>query len=153
VIAAKERKRKKERNDMRTACSFISVNAVALSLLGLVAACQTTSVGSGTAPQKEALLVQSGFKPKTVTTLKQQQEVSGLPAGQVSMVGYKDQFYYVYPTATRDRILVGTQTDYNAYKQAVVAYGLTTSPNFVQDTHGPHRVLIQQFNGFGPLGD
>jgi hypothetical protein len=138
---------------MKTAFSFISGVSVALSLLGLVTACQSTSVGSGTTPQKETLLVQSGFKSKTVTTPKQQQEVSALPAGEVSTVGYGGQLYYVYPTATKDRILVGNQTQYNAYMQAIVAYGLTTSPTFVQDTHGPHRVLIQQFKGFGPLGD
>src|SRR5262249_34577947 len=27
-------------------------------------------------------------------------------------------------------------------------YGLTTGPDFVHDTHGPHRILIQEFNGF-----
>ncbi len=41
----------------------------------------------------------------------------------------------------------------NGYYHNVVAYGLTTSPTFVQETHGPHRVLIQQFDGFGPLGE
>ena len=138
---------------MKTALSFISVNVVALSLLGLVTACQSTSVGSGTAPQKETLLVQAGFRAKTVTTPKQQERVSALPAGEVSTVGYNGNLYYVYPTATKNRILVGNKTQYNAYKQAVVAYGLTTSPSFVQDTHGQHRILIQQFDGFGPLGE
>jgi hypothetical protein len=61
--------------------------------------------------------------------------------------------YYVYPTATKDRILVGNQAQYNAYKQALVAYGQTTSPSFVEETHGPHRILIQEFDGFGPLGE
>lgn len=138
---------------MKTAFSVINILVVALCLLGLVTACQSTSVGSGTAPQKEALLVQAGFRAKTVTTPKQQQRVSELPAGKVSTVGYGGKLYYVYPTATNDRILVGNQTQYNAYKQALVAYGLTTSPSFVEETHGPHRVLIQQFDGFGPLGD
>lgn len=138
---------------MKTAFSVINILVVALCLLGLVTACQSTSVGSGTAPQKEALLVQAGFRAKTVTTPKQQQRVSELPAGKVSTVGYGGKLYYVYPTATKDRILVGNQTQYNAYKQALVAYGLTTSPSFVEETHGPHRVLIQQFDGFGPLGD
>ena len=138
---------------MKTAFSAINILVVALCLLGLVTACQSTSVGSGTAPQKEALLVQAGFRAKTVTTPKQQQRVSELPAGKVSTVGYGGKLYYVYPTATKDRILVGNQTQYNAYKQALVAYGLTTSPSFVEETHGPHRVLIQQFDGFGPLGD
>lgn len=138
---------------MKTALLFTNIVVVALSLLGLLTACQSASVRSGTAPQKEALLVQAGFKAKTVTTPKQQQRAAALPAGEVSTVGYKGKLYYVYPTATKDRILVGNQTQYNAYKQMLVAYGLTTSPSFVEETHGPHRVLIQQFDGFGPLGD
>ena len=130
------------------------MNFVLVSLLlGLITACQSTAVGPSAASQKENLLVHAGFKPKTVTTLKQQQRVAALPAGQVSTVGYKGKLYYVYPTATKDRILVGNQAEYNAYKQMLVAYGLTTSPSFVEETHGPHRVLVQQFDGFGPLGE
>jgi hypothetical protein len=34
-----------------------------------------------------------------------------------------------------------------------VAYGLTSSPDFVDVTHGSHRVLIQQFDGVGALGE
>jgi hypothetical protein len=153
VIAAKERKLQKELKDMKTAFSFITVNVVALSLLGLVTACQSTAVAPSAESQKEKLLVQSGFKVKTVTTPEQQQRVSSLPAGEVSTVGYNGKLYYVYPTAARDRIFVGNQTEYNAYMQAVVAYGLTTSPSFVRETRGQHRVLVQQFRGFGPLGD
>jgi hypothetical protein len=122
-------------------------------LPGLMTSCQTTAVGTGGTPQKETLLAQSGFRPFTVTTPKQQQRISALPAGKVSLVGYKGKSYYVYPTATKDRILVGNQTEYNAYKQALVAYGVSTSPDFVEETHGPHRVLVQQFDGFGPLGE
>ena len=138
---------------MKTAFSFTNLAVVVLSLMSLVTACQSTPVGSGTAPQKESLLVQAGFRAKTVTTPKQQERVSALPPGKISTVGYNGNLYYVYPTATKNRILVGNQTQYNAYKQAVVAHGLTTSPSFVQDTHGQHRVLIQQFDGFGPLGE
>jgi hypothetical protein len=126
---------------------------VVISSLGLLWGCQNTAVGSGAAPQKENLLMRAGFKAKTVTTAKQQQRVSALPPGKVSTVGYGGKLYYVYPTATKDRILVGNQTEYNVYKQSLVAYGLTTSPDFVDVTHGPHRVLIQQFDGFGPLGE
>ena len=97
--------------------------------------------------------MQAGFKAKTVTTPKQQQRVSALPAGKVSTVGYRGKLYYVYPTTTKNRTLVGNQTQYNAYKQALVAYGVTTSPDFVEETHGPHRILVQQFDGFGPLGE
>jgi hypothetical protein len=137
---------------MKTALSFTKI-VVALSLVALVTACQSTAVGPSAASQKEALLVQSGFKVKTVTTPKQQQRVSALPAGKVSTVTLKGKMYYVYPTATKDRILVGNQAQYNAYKQALVAYGQTTSPDFVEETHAPHRILIQEFDGFGPLGE
>jgi hypothetical protein len=126
---------------------------VVLALLGLMWGCQSTTVGTSAESQKENLLMRAGFKTKTVTTLKQQQRVSQLPPGQVSTVMYKGKLYYVYPTAAKDRILVGNQTQYNIYKQSVVAYGLTTSPTFVDVTHGPHRILVQQFDGFGPLGE
>ena len=137
---------------MKRTLLFTNILVVVLSL-GLIWGCQNTSVGSSAASQKENLLVRAGFKEKTVTTPKQQQRVSALPPGKVSTVSYKGQLYYVYPTATKDRILVGNQAQYNTYKQSVVAYGLTTSPDFVDVTHGPHRVLIQQFDGFGPLGE
>jgi hypothetical protein len=137
---------------MKRALFFTDIVVATLSL-GLIASCQSTSTGSSAASQKENLLVQSGFRARTVTTPKQQQRVSALPAGKVSTVTYRGKLYYVYPTATKDRILVGTRTKYNAYKQALVAYGLTTSPTFVEETHGPHRILIQEFDGFGPLGE
>ena len=137
---------------MKKTLLFTNIFVVILSL-GLMWGCQSTVVGPNTASQKENLLLRAGFKAKTVTTPKQQQRMSALPPGQVSTVGYKGKLYYVYPTATKDRILVGNQTQYNVYKQSVVAYGLTTSPSFVDVTHGQHRVLIQQFDGFGPLGE
>lgn len=137
---------------MKKTLLFTNIFVVILSL-GLMWGCQSTAVGTSTASQKENLLLRAGFKAKTVTTPKQQQRVSALPAGQVSTVGYGGKLYYVYPTASRDRILVGNRTQYNVYKQSLVAYGLTTSPSFAEVTHGPHRVLIQQFDGFGPLGE
>ena len=137
---------------MKRTLLFTNIVVVVL-LQGLMWGCQSTAVGPSAASQKENLLVRAGFKAKTVTTPKQQQRVSALPAGEVSIVSYRGKLYYVYPTATKDRILVGNQAQYNIYKQSVVAYGLTTSPDFVDVTHGPHRVLIQQFDGFGPLGE
>jgi len=137
---------------MKKTLLFTNIFVVILSL-GLMWGCQSNAVGPSAGSQKENLLVRAGFKAKTVTTPKQQQRVSALPPGQVSTVGYKGKLYYVYPTATKDRILVGNQTQYNVYKQSVVAYGLTTSPSFVDVTHGQHRILIQHFDGFGPLGE
>src|SRR5881396_2269274 len=88
------------------------------SVLALLAACQTTGT-SQAGSQKEGLLAQSGFKVVTVTTPKQQQAISGLAQGRCSAVTYNGKLYYVFPTATKDRIYVGKQAQFNAYKQAL----------------------------------
>src|SRR5437763_6662850 len=129
---------------------------IAIGVLSLITACQTGSTGAsaGTASQKETLLVQSGFKWKTVTTPKQQERVSALPEGKVSAVKYKGRTYYVYPTATKDRILYGTQAQFNAYKQAVESQrNQLTGPVFEEEIHGRHPIMVQEFDGFGPLGE
>ena len=90
---------------MKRLLSFV----ISIEVLGLITACQTTSTGANTASQKETLLVQAGFKWKTVTTPKQQERVSALPEGKISAVKFNGRTYYVYPTATKDRILVGNQ--------------------------------------------
>src|SRR5438034_2852374 len=145
-----------------TLTGIASIGAV----LALLAACQTTGTGQAAASQKESLLSQSGFKVITVTTPKQQQAVSGLAQGRCSAVKYNGKLYYVYPTGTKDRIYVGRQKQYNAYKQALAGQpghpgsmaqqgqsqmaGQSLMPSL--ETAGPHNVEVQQFGGFGPMG-
>ena len=100
-----------------TLTGIASIGAV----LALLAACQTTGTTDVVA-QKEALLTQSGFKVITVTTPQQQQAVSGLAQGRCSAVTYNGKLYYVYPTSTKDKIYVGRQNQYNAYKAALQAH-------------------------------
>ena len=126
------------------------------SVLALLAACQTTGT-SQAGSQKESLLAQSGFKTITVTTPKQQQAVSGLAQGRCSAVTYNGKLYYVYPTATKDKIYVGRQKQFNAYKQSLQAQqgqqqmaGQSLMPTL--ETAGPNHVEVQQFGGFGPMG-
>ena len=142
-----------------TLTSIAGIGAV----LALLAACQTT--GTSVA-QKESLLAQSGFKVITVTTPKQQQAVNGLAQGRCSAVTYNGKLYYVYPTGTKDKIYVGRQKQYNAYKQAIAAQpghpgsmaqqgqsqmaGQSLMPTL--ETAGPNQVEVQQFGGFGPMG-
>jgi hypothetical protein len=136
------------------------------AVLTLMAACQTT--GTGAVAQKESLLSQSGFKTVTVTTPKQQQAVSGLAQGRCSAVTYNGKLYYVFPTATKDKVYVGRQKQFNAYKQALVAQqasqpasqqaqqgqgqmaGQSLMPTL--ETAGPNQIEVQQFGGFGPMG-
>jgi len=144
-----------------TLTGIASIGAV----LALLAACETTG-SSQAAVQKESLLSQSGFKVITVTTPKQQQAVSGLAQGRCSAVKYNGKLYYVYPTGTKDKIYVGRQKQFNAYKQALAGQpghpgsmaqqgqsqmaGQSLMPTM--ETAGPHNVEVQQFGGFGPMG-
>jgi hypothetical protein len=67
------------------------------------------------------LLSQSGFKVITVTDPKQQQAVNGLAQGRCSAVTYNGKLFYVFPTATKDKIYVGKQAQFNKYKKAIAA--------------------------------
>jgi hypothetical protein len=144
--------------------------AVAVMALALMSACETTGGGGSVIAQKEALLAQSGFKVITVTTPKQQQAVSGLPQGRCSAVKYNGKLYYVFPTATKDKIYVGRQKQFNAYKQALAGQaaahpashasmaqmgeaqmaGQSLEPTL--EGAGPEHIEVQQFGGFGPMG-
>ena len=140
--------------------------ASTIAVLALMAACQTT--GTSGVAQKESLLSQSGFKVITVTTPKQQQAVSGLAQGRVSAVKYNGKLYYVFPTATKDKIYVGRQKQFNAYKQSLQAQPASSQPASMAqqgqgqmagqslmptlETAGPNHIEVQQFGGFGPMG-
>ena len=94
-----------------------------MTALVLVAACQTVATNDAelAASKKEFLLAQSGFKVITVTTPKQQQAISGLAQYRVSAVKYNGKLFYVFPTATKDKIYVGKQAQFNRYKKAIAA--------------------------------
>jgi hypothetical protein len=138
--------------------SIVSVMAV----LAFLAGCQTGAVNQNeiAASKKENLLAQAGFKVKTVTTPKQQQQVSQLAQGRVSAVKYNQKLYYVYPTAKKDRIYVGKQAQFNAYKQALKAsqqaqqsqQQMAGVADITEETAGLNNIEVQQFDGFGPMG-
>src|SRR6476620_9631319 len=107
---------------MRRLSTLTSIAGIG-AVLVLVAACQTVATNDAelVASKKEFLLAQSGFKVITVTTPKQQQAINGLAQYRVSAVTCNGKVYYVFPTATKDKIYVGRQTQFNAYKQALAA--------------------------------
>jgi hypothetical protein len=128
------------------------------SVLALLAACETTGTAQSATAKNEALLAQSGFKTVAVTTPKQQQAVGKLPQGTVSAVKYQGKTYYVYPTAAKDKIYVGKQTHVNTAKQALAAQqtqaqqSMNPPPTMTFQGHGPHQVVAEEFDGFGPMG-
>ena len=133
----------------------------ALLILALIAGCQTVSTNQAelTASKKEFLLAQSGFKVITVTTPKQQQAINSLAQYSVSAVKYNGKLYYVFPTATKDKIYVGRQKQFDAYKRALAAQQaqpgqqtMNPSPTMTFEGAGPHHIVAEQFDGFGPMG-
>ena len=139
-----------------------------------MAACQTVATNNAelAASKKEFLLAQSGFKVITVTTPKQQQAINGLAQYRVSAVKYQGKLYYVFPTAKKDKIYVGRQKQYNAYKKALAAQQpgqpagqqassgraqpgqqlINPAPTMTYETAGPQHVEVEEFDGFGPMG-
>jgi len=154
---------------MKKPLYLTSIASIA-AVLAFVAGCQTVATNNAelAASKKEYLLAQSGFKVITVTTPKQQQAINGLAQYRVSAVKYNGKLYYVFPTATKDKIYVGKQKQFNAYKQALAAQyashpasqqaqpgqqliaGQSLMPTL--ETAGPNHIEVQQFDGFGPMG-
>lgn len=143
--------------------------AIAMAALALMSACQTVATNDAelAASKKEFLLAQSGFKVITVTTPKQQQAVNGLAQYRVSAVKYNGKLYYVFPTAKKDKIYVGKQKQFNAYKGALAAQQggqpagqqaqpgqqlMNPAPTMAFETAGPNHIEVDQFDGFGPMG-
>ena len=139
--------------------------ASAMTVLALSTACQTVATNNAelAASKKQFLLTQSGFKVITVTTPKQQQAINGLAQYRVSAVKYNGKLYYVFPTATKDKIYVGKQKQYNAYKTALAAQQggqqaqpgqqlINPAPTMTYETAGPQHIEVEQFDGFGPMG-
>ena len=140
-----------------------------MAALLLMAACQTVATNDAelAASKKEFLLAQSGFKVITVTTPKQQQAINGLAQYRVSAVKYQGKLYYVFPTAKKDKIYVGKQKQYNAYKTALAGQQgsqpvgqqtqpgqqvMNPAPTMTYETAGPNHIEVDEFDGFGPMG-
>jgi hypothetical protein len=136
-----------------------------MAALALMSACQTVAVNQAelVASKKEFLLAQSGFKVIAVTTARQQQAINGLAQYRVSAVKYNGKLYYVFPTATKDKIYVGRQKQYDTYKKALAQQTgypstqpgqqiMNPAPTMTYETAGPQHIEIEQFDGFGPMG-
>lgn len=153
---------------MKKLLTLTSIAGIA-AVLTLMAACQTVATNNAeiAASQKEFLLTQSGFKVIMVTTPKQQQAINGLAQYRVSAVKYNGKLYYVFPTATKDKIYVGRQKQFNAYKRALGAQQgsqpanqqaqpgqqvINPPPTMTYETAGPNHIEVDQFDGFGPMG-
>ena len=120
-----------------------------------LAACAEMGATSKVSLHKEELLIQAGFKSKTVTTEVQKRQLAALSPNKVSAVAYKGKLYYAYPDVAHNQVYVGRQPQYNTYRQLLQkrVAGVGENSAILEETAGPHRVVISQFNGWGPLND
>ena len=103
---------------MKKLLTLISIASIGTVL---ISASEATAASTSEISRKEALLAQSGFKVVTVTTPKQKEAVNGLAQGRCSAVTFNKKLFYVFPTATKDKIYVGKQAHFNKYKKAIAA--------------------------------
>ena len=94
---------------------------IATVALAVITASEATAASASEISRKEALLTQSGFKIITATTPKQKEAVNGLAQGRCSAVTFNKKLFYVFPTATKDKIYVGKQKQFDRYKKAIAA--------------------------------
>jgi len=105
---------------MKKLLTLTGIASISMVLV-LISTSEATAASASEISRKEALLAQSGFKVVTVTTPKQKEAVNGLAQGRCSAVMYNKKLFYVFPTATKDKIYVGKQTQFNRYKKAIAA--------------------------------
>ena len=106
-------------------------------------------------PKPESLLLSAGFKAKVATTAKQRQELQTLPEGNVSPVMQRGKTFYVYPDATRNRIYVGNEAEYQTYQGLITKTrgSSSTGPIVNTDLVRGNPIKVREFYGFGPLDD
>src|SRR5260370_19813986 len=63
----------------------------------------------------ESLLLRFGFKAIKVNSAKLQRVANELRQGKISYMNYNGRLYYVYPAATKDKVYIGTQAQFNAF--------------------------------------
>src|SRR5436305_14662170 len=90
---------------------FTLVLAVAIAMAGCATTTQTTT------PNKESMLVASGFKTITPKTAAQKQKLQNLPPGKIAMVKKAGRTDYVYPDAPNNQADVGGQANHQAYQR------------------------------------
>src|SRR5499427_10281047 len=105
---------------MKKLLTLTGIASISMVLV-LLSASEATAASASEISRKEALLAQSGFKVITVTTPQQKAAVKGLPQGRCSAVTFNNKLFYVFPTATKDKIYVGKQAQFDRYKKAIAA--------------------------------
>jgi len=92
----------------------------AIALLTVAVGCATTS------SSHENMLAAAGFQQKMADTPKKQELLNTLPKGQLTLITWKGQSYYVQPdSAASNMAWVGRAAEYQTYQQLRLAKQLS----------------------------
>ena len=97
---------------MKKIVSFKMISAAVL--LALTIGCASTQTST---QNRESMLVASGFKVITPKTPAQQQKLTNLPPGKVTMIQKSKKTYYIFPDPAQNKAYVGGPKEYQAYQQ------------------------------------
>src|ERR1700693_1629101 len=124
-----------------------------INIAFVVSAVLVAAFTANASPKSQSRRLSAGFKTKVATTAKQRQELKTLPAGQVSPVTQKGKTFYIYPDATRNRIYVGNEAEYQTYQGLIAKTRGSTGPVVNTDSVRGNPIKVREFYGFGPLDD
>jgi len=88
---------------------------IALTLSALVLGCATTPPPP--APPDETVLSAAGFKIVAAKTAQQQAHLRSLTPGQLTAMERNGTPFFVYPDAVKNKLYVGTEKEYQAYRR------------------------------------
>jgi hypothetical protein len=131
--------------------TFFKQTTINIALV--VSAVLVAAFTANASPKSQSLLLSAGFKAKVASTTKQRQELKTLPQGKVSPVTQKGKTFYIYPDATRNRIYVGNEAEYQAYQGLITKTRGDAGPIVNTDLVRGNPIKVREFYGFGPLDD
>jgi hypothetical protein len=135
---------------MKQIVSFKMISAAAL--LALTIGCASTQTST---QNRETMLVASGFKVITPKTPAQQQKLTNLPPGKVTMIQKGGKTYYIFPDPAHNQAYVGRPKEYQTYLQMrtdkKLARESVETAEMYQDAEMQWG-LYGGWGGFGPWG-
>jgi hypothetical protein len=129
------------------------------ALVAWLPACVTHSSnmagGGDTADtEMERALVSSGFKVKTATTDGQRNHIRRLPDTQLEVVEQNGKKFYLYADKREDRLYVGDEWAYRAYRGYLKNQDLRKKGVFVWEVHPGDKAnnkTVEVWHGWTPF--
>jgi hypothetical protein len=102
--------------------------------------------------QKEQFMSAAGFHTVIPSTPKQIAQLKSLPQGKVIPVKKKGKTVFLFADAAHNTLMIGTQSQYNAYQQYCLQYKITENQENAAALNADAAEWGGWDGGFGPWG-